>query len=160
MVGVIDTQDTRRRKMNTTRKEYLEILDALGAQYTEKISSDRAKKKIKRYLEKKGVPGDFTERQTEIINEEGLMPEGHAPMPNPPKEKKKAETRSYGVKQAFTKLVEGRETITRQEIINAMKNDFGEKGKWTGLNYISLAKKSPKFFGFQMEESQGVLSIK
>ena len=56
--------------MSLDKGTILGLLDKLGAPYSEKITLERAQKKLKRYVEKEGVPKELTEEEIDLL--EGL----------------------------------------------------------------------------------------
>ena len=75
--------------MDVERKTVLELLDKLGASYTEKISMERALRKLKRYLENHGTPEDATQEEIELIEEVTGTKVEQEEDPEPEEEQKK-----------------------------------------------------------------------
>jgi len=55
------------KKTNVSRDVVLEMLKKMGASFTPDISTERAVKKLTRYVEKNGLPDDYTPAEVEVM---------------------------------------------------------------------------------------------
>ena len=74
------------------RDVVLGLLKKLGANFTEDISDERAVKKLKRYVEKEGLPDEYTKEEADVLVALELA-EVDAPAPEPTKGKGKAKAK-------------------------------------------------------------------
>lgn len=87
------------------RKDLLALLDKMGAEYTSKITVARAKAKLKRHIEKKGLPGKLTKNETITLKGIGVD------VPDKPAAKKKAPSK----KKAASKKAASKKTTAKKD---------------------------------------------
>jgi Cu/Ag efflux pump CusA len=153
--------------MEAEKKELTGILKKMGVEFTPEIAEERALAKLIRSLQKLGVPGGLSAREKEIVKAMGFKlpakePEAKKEEKTVKKHKAPAPARKVvgkGAFVAFKEMFEKKAEHVRDDVIKSLPEKF-EVCPGSIRNYISLAKKDKKHFGFRLIETKNSKGIR
>lgn len=127
------------------RKTALGILDELGVDYTQKISAERAMKKVERHVKKNGIPENLTPGELKMLTEMGFDVEagGNGDEAAPKKEKTKKEKADNPAKPAKKEKTKKEKRLSNVNLMKQLVKDEASDKEIKKAFHERYAKKNP-----------------